>query len=163
MHTSMLTAVVVCVLAHGKERCAQEAREKGSGLLLPLTASNNANDDTTFTSNSLLSSSSCFSFFFCFFPFTQGEGKEEREKRKQEKKRAPNNGPSCACSEHAPNEHNENSEKGKRAVAVSHTPFVLHRWWTVLEAIAHSPYYHTRGRSCCTAHNGVAPRRCRSA
>jgi len=83
--------------------------------LLPLTASNNANDDTTFTSNSLLSSSSCFSFFFCFFPFTQGEGKEEREKRKQEKKRAPNNGPSCACSEHAPNEHNENSEKGKES------------------------------------------------
>jgi predicted nucleic acid-binding Zn ribbon protein len=27
MHTSMLTAVVVCVLAHGKERCAQEARD----------------------------------------------------------------------------------------------------------------------------------------
>lgn len=107
MRISRLTAVVVCVLAHGKERCAQEAKKKKGKkkkgeracvsfpVLLPLLyflrfrfdrnrkererkttkkkkkkrkeplpsplfsfrlATYNANDDTTFTSNCLLSS-----------------------------------------------------------------------------------------------------------
>jgi hypothetical protein len=42
MHISMLTAVVVCVLAHSKERCAQEAKKKGGGGARKLPSSSAA-------------------------------------------------------------------------------------------------------------------------
>lgn len=129
MHTSMLTAVVVCVLAHGKERCAQEAREKGSGLLLPLTASNNANDDTTFTSNYLLVNFSSLQELSLSLSLSSrgkgGGGREtDREMRKEER---PLWAFLCALTTMRTQKCNENSEKAreKRRDKKERIPFAV--------------------------------------
>ena len=75
MHTSMLTAVVVCVLAHR----ALRTREKKKKILFFFFSSNNANDDTTFTSNWLLGSIFLFSRFF-FLTHEARENEKEKER-----------------------------------------------------------------------------------
>lgn len=56
MHTSMLTAVVVCVLAQGSAAHKREKKIVRDESLSISILSYNANDDTTFTSNFLLNS-----------------------------------------------------------------------------------------------------------
>lgn len=127
MHISMLTAVVVCVLAHGKERCAQEARKKKR--IRKKERRKKKEIRRSFLHLSLVSIITFFPFSFMLLimrtmiqpshrtvcstlPFLIFKKKEKKEKR------APTNGPSCACSEHAPKttqrEQRNKAKKKKR-------------------------------------------------
>jgi hypothetical protein len=99
MHTSMLTAVVVCVLAHSKMSAAHKKEKKKETRQAPpffFCHSYNANDDTTFTSNYLLVNFSSLqesSLSLSLFP---REGRRRGDGQRDEKRRAPFvGGPSC--------------------------------------------------------------------
>jgi hypothetical protein len=118
----MLTAVVVCVLAHRALRTREKRKRDFSPSPPPLIMR---------TMIQPLHRTGCSVL---------------------KKRTSAVNGPSCACSEHTRNERSESSEKSRKKKA---SPFFLFFRtappWSVLEAIAHSPCYHTRGRCCCTA------------
>jgi hypothetical protein len=134
---------------HAYSRCrlrlsalsATHKRKKKKKILF-FFSSNNANDDTTFTSNWLLGS------IFLFLVFLTHEARENEK----EKERAPLTG----LPVHVANIHETNAARAAKKSRKKSEPFFLFFRtappWSVLEAIAHSPCYHTRGRCCCTAH-----------